>query len=327
MDPFESIDSVDAFGGSGIGRPNRTRKSKASFDDVSYDLSDSNSSDMKKKKKKVGSKASVDTKKLELSPRQSLPAPPGTSHVFPFILSPAKRPRGRPPLIAKRPPIMSFHHSILPSAVPCSPPVMAPPPVIPIPPPPPPPSKVAVASTAATAPPATEESGTGTATTTKAPRPPYKQVLERLIALLMTNDPLTLQELSKSMDDCPKDMIQSAVDVLQVFGIVMQVKAKQGFRSDCQAGTILYCLVGFAKGPVAVELEKVVEETTSRREMAARSNHRLAELHELANREMSEENRLQSFNSLLRRFQREGDDDLNADPLYRCLFSELEKKG
>lgn len=325
MDPFESIDSVDAFGGGGMGRPNRSRKSKASFDDVSYDLSDSNSSDMKKKKKKVGSKASVDTKKLELSPRQSLPPPPGTSHVFPFVLSPVKRPRGRPPLIAKRPPIVGFHHSILPTAVPCSSPIMPPPPVISVA--PPPPSKVVVTTAAAGAPPATEESGTGPATTAKAPRPPYKQVLERLIALLMTNDPLTLQELSKSMDDCPKDMIQSAVDVLQVFGIVMQVKAKQGFRSDCQAGTILYCLVGFAKGPVAVELEKVVEETISRRDKAARSNQRLAELHDLANREMSEENRLQSFNSLLRRFQREGDDDLKADPLYRCLFSELEKKG
>lgn len=94
----------------------------------------------------------------------------------------------------------------------------------------------------------------------------------------MVNEPLTVAELAKSLDDCPKDMIQSAIDVLQVFGVVIQVRAKQGYRADVPAGTVLYCLTGFAKGPTAVPLEEVPANTKERMVNEAKTSARLKEL-------------------------------------------------
>lgn len=262
------IDLPSSNNAEGSGRPSRVRK--RDLGDFSMDASgDSNSEGKRKKKKSIPSKSPSDGKKVEikLNPTPAFPA-----HALPFM-NPVKRPRGRPPLVAKRPQSISIA-STTPSSLQQQ---LLQPPSIPLA--VPMPSQLASVTSGA---PSTSsksiEPPDNQLVNTKAPRPPYQKVVNQLISTLMVNEPLTLHELSKRMDDCPKDMIQSAIDILQVFSVVIQVKAKQGFRPECQAGTVLYCLTQFAKGPVAVPIGEIAADTAMRLATAVKVQKRIEEL-------------------------------------------------
>lgn len=40
----------------------------------------------------------------------------------------------------------------------------------------------------------------------------------------MTEDPLSINDIMKTVVDAPRDIVQSSLDVMQVLGLVIQVK-------------------------------------------------------------------------------------------------------
>jgi hypothetical protein len=113
----------------------------------------------------------------------------------------------------------------------------------------------------------------------KIPRPSYKFVVGKVLSKLMVSDPISLADLIKLFSDCPKDMIHSVLEIGQVLGIVIQSKAKDGLREDYPAGTLVYSLVNYVKGPNAMSLDKLEDDILRRMENEKQSSQRIAELH------------------------------------------------
>ncbi|RYH20256.1 hypothetical protein EON65_24030 [archaeon] len=228
---MDTIDLTDQNGTSGSARPARVRKARPSFDEMTFDNLPDTPTEPKKKKKKSSGKPLNEGRLSDQS-----------SH---FIMESAslhfssnKRPRGRPPLSGKKSLGSSDLNDLSSMHIPQPVTFVAP--------------QYPVKSSSSMY---TQDPPFSF---TKSVRPPFTVVATQLVSLLMTSDPLTLQELSRNMNDCPKDMIQSVLDLLQVFDLVMQVKAKGGYRPDIAGGGVLYCLQGFVKGPEAVPLEDLL---------------------------------------------------------------------
>ena len=112
----------------------------------------------------------------------------------------------------------------------------------------------------------------------KIPRPTYKFVVGKVLAKLMVSDPISLADLIKLLNDCPKDMIHSVLEISQVLGIVIQSKAKEGLKEDYPAGTLVFSLINYVKGPNPVALDKLEEDIQNRMEYEMLSTRRMAEL-------------------------------------------------
>lgn len=113
----------------------------------------------------------------------------------------------------------------------------------------------------------------------KIPRPTYKFVVSKVLSKLMVSDPISASDLTKILPDCPKDMIHSVLEISQVLGMVIQSKAKEGLRHDYPAGTIVYSLINYVKGPSAISLDKIEADIAERVEKEKKAALRMAELH------------------------------------------------
>lgn len=112
----------------------------------------------------------------------------------------------------------------------------------------------------------------------KLPRPPYKMVADKVVSKLMVSDPLSLSDLTKKLLDCPRDMIQAVLDILQVLGVVVQHKAKDNLRAEYPSGVAVFSLIQFVKSPTPVELHELHDEIIRKSCQIQRVDLRLSEL-------------------------------------------------
>lgn len=195
---------------------------------------------------------------------------------------PNKRPRGRPPLSGKRkfdgpqfPPHLPFN-----GAPPIIPPrisssfqhlagTLAPPaaggsasapghPGAPIPPAGHPPVSAHPASAEIKPSVAKESSEGGAAANSNSSKNPKAHlVTQKIISRLMTEAPVSVSELMKLIPETPKELIQSILDILQVLGMVVQLRSKEVTATG--PPTVFYALVGFSQGDQAVDVKRLLE--------------------------------------------------------------------
>jgi hypothetical protein len=228
------MESEDLKEVEGVSRSQRVRKTKINFLDAldsgsGYDSGsnfgsnfESNGNPKKRKRKSTGSFSKSmrqDDLKHDYSSLMPLSGPPIV-----------KRPRGRPPLSAKKNPI--FPSSYFP-----------------------PPTTT---SSSNKPPPSSLKGFDSDTIPVKYPRPQYDYVVKKVTDKLMISDPISLNDLAKKLIDCPRDMIHAVLEVLQVLGIVIQLKAKEGLR-EYPSGTVVYTLLEFAKAPKSIPLQDIEE--------------------------------------------------------------------
>jgi hypothetical protein len=124
----------------------------------------------------------------------------------------------------------------------------------------------------------TQNNGPSGNENTRAARPNYRYVVNKVLTRLMISDPISATDLSKLLSDCPRDMIHSVLDISQVVGIAIQSKAKEGLRPDYPSGTIVYSLSNYVKGPAAVSIDQIEEDISTRCERERKTSKRIIEL-------------------------------------------------
>lgn len=241
-------------------RSSRVRKSKTFYLDSlesGYDSEgNQDSSSPPKKKAKKASKTRFDeTPRVAEIESFYSPTSPSITPVF-------KRPRGRPPLSGKKPTIQTTLTPIgaqvaapLPSALKPGSLNM---------------SEFSRDKTADT--PTNKETATPS---TKYPRPPFQAVVNKVVSKLMTSDPMSLNDLSRTLVECPRDMVHAVLEVLQVLGLVTQFKAKEGLRPEYQSGTVVYTFVEFARVPESVPLDEIMNDIADQLEKQVATQRRM----------------------------------------------------
>lgn len=89
-------------------------------------------------------------------------------------------------------------------------------------------------------------------------RPPVAAATRTILSRVMTSDPVTIPDLATSLSDVPKDLVQSVMEVLQVMGLVAQVKAKEG--STQPGGHAVFSFAELSKLLIAVDIVKMENE-------------------------------------------------------------------
>jgi hypothetical protein len=159
----------------------------------------------------------------------------------------------------------------------------------------------------------------------KSVRPSITLITERVISKLMTSDPLSVADLVARLPDAPREIIQSALDVLQVMGIAMAVKTKDSgdtvsVQISNSSSVNLYALTGYARTHSAVKLCAVAEDTALKVEQLTQTRIRMTALQELTLQEgMTGNERAIALTALLDRFLLE-EPRLWDDPLYRAIL-------
>lgn len=167
----------------------------------------------------------------------------------------------------------------------------------------------------------------------KLPRPTYQYVTNKVVSKLMTSDPISLNDLFKVLGDCPRDMIHQCLEVLQTFNVVQQHKAKETGRSpgEYTTGTIIYSLLNFTKVPKSIPLEKVLEDTQLQLVAMEKTQQRMAKLFafseslgDFASVNDNKEDNKKKLQELIGEMLHE-DPDLANDPLYKHIIGCLNK--
>lgn len=241
-------------------RSTRVRKSKTFFLDSlegGYDSGnhmESNSPPKKKAKKASKTRFDETPRVAEIESFYS-PTSPSITPMF-------KRPRGRPPLSGKKP---SVHSALtpmgaqivapLPSALKAS-------------------SMSSVNDSRDRAYEKDTKEGTSSSST-KYPRPPFVSVVNKVVSKLMTSDPMSLNDLSRTLVECPRDMVHAVLEVLQVLGLVTQFKAKEGLRPEYQSGTVVYTFLEFARVPNSLPLNDIIDDIADKLERQIATQRRM----------------------------------------------------
>ena len=122
--------------------------------------------------------------------------------------------------------------------------------------------------------------GANTESANRANRPNASAVTQRLLARLMTEEPMDITELLRGMTDIPKDIVQACLDVLLVLGLVMKVVD----NSDSTGNNIMYTIVFHVKVPEAIDIRNVKNEITKKEQSIDYLQERVARLIALTNK-------------------------------------------
>lgn len=162
-------------------------------------------------------------------------------------------------------------------------------------------------------------------------RPPAAAVTKRILGKLMLHDPVSMSDLLKALTDTPKDLIQSVLDILRVMGFVEQYKYKEtpasqietgsglGTSSSDNAATAIFSFTGFGKVHAPVEISQIADETQRCIESKIAAEERIKQLEELTLKDISRTERIAEMKKLLGQFQT-ACPNLREDPLYRIFF-------
>jgi hypothetical protein len=292
-------------------RTSRVRKSKTFFLDSlqsGYDNGNNleSSSPLKKKAKKASKTRFDETPRVAEIESFYSPTSPSITPMF-------KRPRGRPPLSGKKPTIQSVLTPIgsqvvgapLPSALK--------------------PSSTVVSDNVAREKAVERDASRESHSSTKYPRPPFQSVVNKVVSKLMTSDPMSLNDLSRSLVECPRDMVHAVLEVLQVLGLVTQFKAKEGLRSEYQSGTVVYTFVEFARVPESVPLNDIIDDIGVKLEKQIATQRRMDMIVELSEEDLPPQEKAAALKALIEKFIDE-DPELAEDPLYINLLGALRRK-
>lgn len=238
---------------------NRSRKKSI---DITSEMDQEGSSDLKRKRKKSISKDSETTSTGARRGSFSVSSDYGGASPS------AKRPRGRPPLATGTAP--TFSQSSIrklmtaPSSSQLSSTSIIPPTF---------PNSTSKGTTS------NQNNATNEGEPVKIPRPTHKYVVSKVLSKLMVSDPISASDLTKLLPDCPKDMIHSVLEISQVLGMVIQSKAKEGFKPDYPAGTLVYSFINYVKCPNPVPLDRMEQDIADKIEKEKLSSMRMAELY------------------------------------------------
>lgn len=243
--------------GSYSARSNRPRKIKYSVLDSEQDKLDDMNEVKKKKKKPL--KVNTDVSMMDSSSKSTLLLLPAQQ--IQSLTNSGKRPRGRPPLSTKRQNIAVSHNGSNGSI----------------------PSQYNQFSSNQSH--QIASSGNRTLNNcqeaveqVKQPRPPYKVVADKVVSKLMVSDPISLSDLTKKLVDCPRDMIQAVLDILQVLGVVVQHKAKDNLKAEYPSGVAVFSLIHFVKTPYPVGLHELHDDIIKKSSQIQRVDSRLKQL-------------------------------------------------
>lgn len=182
-----------------------------------------------------------------------------------------KRPRGRPPLSAKRK-FESLSSVVANSPRPSTPlfvatnyvqPIFFPPVVLP--------NQPAIENSSSVT------DGKGKEDGDKYPKPSISA--QRIFSRLMvTGEPLSFSEISKIAPESPKEHIQSILEVLQILGFVVQLKSRSVKDQSFPLGGNMYALQGFAKGSQSTDIQSIEAATKSKIARTQSTRERIAAL-------------------------------------------------
>ena len=119
----------------------------------------------------------------------------------------------------------------------------------------------------------TTPSTTGGKLTTKESRQAVYPV-HRILSKLMIDEPLPITVLTHQLIDIPKEIIQATLDILQILGIVIRVKAASTSNTSSSAAVatkesnLLYTLNHHAKSSDIVDISNMVNVTAMKRQNA-----------------------------------------------------------
>jgi len=172
------------------------------------------------------------------------------------------------------------------------------------------------------------------------PKVSVQQVTQRLLSRLMLEGGLPLNDLTRSIPDATRETVLSVLEVLQVMGVVTQVKVKAGIvlspdgilvpahppggessgsgTSSGVAVSALYYISSMTRTPETQDLRTLQQAISTKKANAARIRERCTELLSLTNREMLRPERLVELQSCLTKLK--GDEpNLKDDLLYRTI--------
>ena len=113
----------------------------------------------------------------------------------------------------------------------------------------------------------------------RANKPNASAVTQRLLARLMTEEPMDTTELLRGMTDIPRDIVQACLDVLLVLGLVMKI-----VDNTDPAGNVMYTIVNHVKVPEAIDIRNVNSEIAKKKESICSLEERIAQLIVLTNK-------------------------------------------
>ena len=114
----------------------------------------------------------------------------------------------------------------------------------------------------------------------KLPRPSASEVTNKLLAVLMVSDPISVAELCKQLPELPRESIQSVLEVLQVLGLIVQMMSSKETGSKSSSANIvyLYALSEFAKFGAPFQITQLQAEMRNNQKTTVEVKSRLEEL-------------------------------------------------
>lgn len=98
----------------------------------------------------------------------------------------------------------------------------------------------------------------------KIPKPSATEVTNKVLAVLMVSEPLTLADLCKQLPDLPRDSIQAVLEVLQVLALVVQLSTTKEAAASKSLSvnnqTFVFSLTEFAKFHTAFPITAIESE-------------------------------------------------------------------
>lgn len=146
-------------------------------------------------------------------------------------------------------------------------------------------------------------------------------VVQKVLARLMTEDPVSVSALMQLIPDASKDVIQSSLDILQVLGVVVSVKPRsQSANSSSSTSNTSYTMVNFGRGVTSVAFLEIMERLGSKLSQADSVRKRIRKLEELSIKISTEQDKdkLLTCRTYITSMLLE-DDSLLHDPLYSSV--------
>lgn len=116
----------------------------------------------------------------------------------------------------------------------------------------------------------------------KTPKPSAAEVTNKVLAIIMVSEPLTLADMCKQLQELPRDSIQAVLEVLQVLGLVVQLsttKEVAGTKPNSSNNmTYVYALTEFAKFSTAFPITQAESEIKSMQAKTRDVRSRIEEL-------------------------------------------------
>jgi hypothetical protein len=83
-----------------------------------------------------------------------------------------------------------------------------------------------------------------------------QSIVQSIIDILLTSEPSTLSRIASRIPEASKEFVQSTLEILQILGIAVQIKQRESSKSKLM---IVYTIVNFSRCSEAVDIRQITE--------------------------------------------------------------------